>query len=190
MKIVIFEVCRSPEIKKITEPVILSQFFQEQGIDYELYSNDQIWSSPAIVNKGLISTCLAKAMFDIVHLAVHGDKNSLILKWSTDKEIGLRVPEDILTGSEILNMPEWRDKIIVSGACNSSHLAPFFLGAGAKAVIAPPIPVDWPNLGPFFCVFYAGLMQGQMLERVLNTAISKFPEYACYKNSSVSSCLN
>jgi hypothetical protein len=36
MKIIIFEVCRSPEIKKETEALILSKLFKQENIDYEL----------------------------------------------------------------------------------------------------------------------------------------------------------
>lgn len=181
MKIVIFEVCRSPEIEKITEPVVLSRFFQQKKIDYQLYSNDQRWSAPITISQELIKSCLTEASFDFVHLAMHGDNYSLILKWSTDRDVRLRVAEDSLSGLEIIKMAEWQDKIIVSGACNSSHLAPFFLKAGAKAVIAPPVPVNWPNLGQFFCLFYEGVVQGQTLETALQVAITAFPEYACYK---------
>ena len=36
MSITIFEVCRSPEIEKETEGLILSQFFKDQAIDFVL----------------------------------------------------------------------------------------------------------------------------------------------------------
>jgi hypothetical protein len=181
MKVTIFEVCRSPEIKKITEPVVLSEFFAANGIDYEVYSNDGIWPHPVTISKNFIEACLKQSEPEIIHLAMHGDDYSFILKWSRAEQIKSRVPEAILTGPEIQRMREWREKLIVSGACNSSKLAPFFLEAGARAVIAPEFPVSWANLGQFFCVFYEALFSGEKIEEALKLALSRFPEYWCYQ---------
>lgn len=56
MKVTIFEVCRSPEIKKVTEPVVLSRFFAQKGIAYEVHSNDGIWPKPITVSKNFLET--------------------------------------------------------------------------------------------------------------------------------------
>ena len=181
MKVTILEVCRSPEIQKVTEPVVLSRFFTEMGITYELYSNDHIWPNPVTISKSFIEECLRKSEPDIIHLAMHGDDYSFILKWSGAEDFRARIPQDILTGPQILKMSGWRGRLIVSGACNSSKLAPFFLKAGATAVIAPEFPVSWPNLGLFFCLFYEALFSGKEIAEALTLALVKFPEYRCYQ---------
>lgn len=46
MKVLVVEACRSPEIRKRdTEPLVLSKYFETDGMPYELYSNDGIWES-------------------------------------------------------------------------------------------------------------------------------------------------
>jgi len=60
MKVAIFEVCRSPEIKKKTESLILSHFFTKQAIDYKLYSNDGIWQEKTIIDKDSFRLYLKK----------------------------------------------------------------------------------------------------------------------------------
>ncbi len=181
MKVGIFEVCRSPEVIKVTEPLILSRFFTKEGIDFEVYSNDSIWSPAVIISKDFLKRCLKEPDMTIVHLAMHGNRYGFVLKWSKAQDIGARIPEDNLTASDILQMAEWRGKLIVSGGCETSGMASYFLQAGATAVIAPKYPINWPNLGRFFCEFYQALFLGQRMERALETAISTFPEYDCYE---------
>lgn len=82
MKVAIFEVCRSPEIKKKTESLILSNFFIKQAIDYKLYSNDGIWQKKTVFDINLFKFYLKKLDFNIVHLAMHGTNDGLILQWS------------------------------------------------------------------------------------------------------------
>lgn len=181
IKVVIFEVCRSPEIRKKTEALILSQMFSRQGIDYELYSNDGIWPNKTIIDKDLIKCTLANPNVKIVHLALHGDDNGLVLKWSNAKRIRDRMPEDRLTAKEIKTSIEWKKKLIVSGACGSAILARFFLHAGAEAVIAPVIPIAWTNLAEFFGVFYTALFSGHDVAQALDVAITQFPEFRSYR---------
>jgi CHAT domain-containing protein len=181
MKITIFEVCRSPEVQKVTEPVVLSRFFSEQGISYELYSNDGIWPERVRLDKAFIQQRLANPEIEIVHLAMHGDDYSFILRWSQGEPARARVPEDVLTGPDIRRMAEWQGKLVVSGACSTARLAHFFLGAGATAVVAPEQPVPWPNLGQFFCLFYQALFSGQPPDSALRQAVEQFPEYGCYQ---------
>jgi hypothetical protein len=181
MKVLILEVCRSPEVKKETEAVILSRFFTGQNIAYELYSNDGIWPTRTEIDKAFIRVCLSQPEAKIVHLAMHGDDYSFILRWSKDENIRARIPEEIMTGPDILKMKEWQGKVIVSGACNSSHLARFFLDAGAKAIVAPEVPISWLNLGDFFSVFYQALFAGEAVETALQLAVIRFPEYRSYR---------
>jgi hypothetical protein len=43
--VVIFEVCRRPEINKANnEALVLSRCFAKLGVEFELYTNDQIWA--------------------------------------------------------------------------------------------------------------------------------------------------
>ncbi|MEQ8961550.1 MAG: CHAT domain-containing protein [Coleofasciculus sp. C2-GNP5-27] len=180
MKIAIFEVCRSPEIKKKTESLILSHFFTKQAIDYKLYSNDGIWQEKTILDKDSLRLYLKKPDFNIVHLAMHGTNDGLILQWSNVKNIGERVPEVILTDFDISLMREWQGKVVVSGVCRSAQLADSFLAAGAAAVIAPQSPIPWTNLGLFFSFFYKKIFSGKSLILALDLAIWQFPEYESY----------
>jgi hypothetical protein len=111
---------------------------------------------------------------------MHGDNNGLVLKWSNAKSFRDRVPENRLTGIEIKSIKEWNKKIIVSGACSSAKFATCFLEAGAEAVIAPDIPIDWTNLGEFFSVFYTELNSKHRVDAAMNFAIDQFPEFESY----------
>jgi len=181
MKVVILECCRSPEIKKETEALLLSNFFTQQGIDYELHSNDQLWQERVILDKELLRLCLRKLDVGIVHLAMHGSKDGLVLKWSSTESISKRVAQELLTNSDIRAMSEWRRKMVVSGACCSAGLASSFLDAGATGVVAPENLIPWTNLGKFFSVFYQALFFGQDAASALTVAISQFPEFKSYR---------
>ncbi|HBE20027.1 MAG TPA: hypothetical protein DEG17_21300 [Cyanobacteria bacterium UBA11149] len=180
MKVAIFEVCRTPEIKKKTEAVILTNFFSKHNIEYELYSNDYIWENTTIIDKNFIELSLQKSDASIVHLALHGNDNSLILKWCNKEQIIKRIPEDILSNIDIKLMNGWRDKLIVSGACYSAQLADSFLEAGAMAVIAPKTAIPWTNLGKFFSIFYKSFLLDQNLIVALDLAKAHFPEFNSY----------
>lgn len=55
MKVLVLEACRSPEVNKsLTESLVLSQLFNENGINYELYSNDGIWENRVHLDEDLI----------------------------------------------------------------------------------------------------------------------------------------
>ncbi len=181
MKVVIFEVCRSPEFKKETEALILSNFFREQNIDYEVYSNDGIWLDKTVLDQNLLRQVLKESGADIVHLAMHGNDMGLVLKWSESKDIRDRIAEDILTKFGIKEINEWHGKLLVSGACSSAKLAKSFLDVGATGVIAPETSIPWINLGRFFQIFYKALFSGQQANSALALAISKFPEFKSYQ---------
>ena len=182
MNVALFEVCRSPQVvKPCTEAIILSRLFERLGIDYELWSNDGIWPNQIEIDSILISESLAYTVFDIVHLAVHGEPNGLILRWSTDDAIEERRPEEWLSGEDIRQMSCWDGKVIVSGACSSSILAADFLDAGASAVVAPPMDVSWPGLGAFFEVFYRCLHQTLDVANALEAATREYPAYRGYR---------
>jgi len=186
MKIIIFEVCRSPEIKKETEALILSNLFKQENIEYEVYSNDGIWLNRKVLDKDLIRQYLKQSDTEIVHLAMHGDNNGLVLKWSNAQDIKDRVAEDVLTGFDIKRIAEWHGKLLVTGACSSAKLAKFFLDAGAIGVIAPSTPIPWLNLGRFFQVFYKELFSKQPTRSALALAIAQFPEFKSYQFYSIS----
>lgn len=112
MKVVIFEVCRSPEIKNETEALILSNFFKQESIDYEVYSTDGIWLNRKVLDKDLIRQYLKQSAPEIVHLAMHGDNNGLILKWSNEQDIKYRVAEDVLTSFDIKRITELHGKLL------------------------------------------------------------------------------
>jgi CHAT domain-containing protein len=181
MKVAIFDVCRSPEIKKETEALILSSFFNQEKIDYEVYSNDGIWLNKKVLNKDLIRQHLKQSDAEIIHLAMHGDNQGLILKWSKAQEIKERVPEDVLTSLDIKTTSEWQGRVVVSGACSSAQLSRFFLEAGATGVIAPSTPIPWLNLGRFFQVFYQALFSSQPTRSALALAIAQFPKFNSYQ---------
>jgi len=180
MKVAIFEVCRSPDVVKVTEPVILSRFFKAEGIDFQIHSNDAIWPSSTIISLDYLRKCLQEQDITIVHLAMHGNKYGFVLKWSSEQDIGRRTPEDNLLASDIVRMKGWQGKLVVSGACETAGMAAYFLQAGALAVVAPKYPISWTNLAQFFCEFYRGLFFGKQAEQALKIATAKFPEYACY----------
>lgn len=186
MKVVIFEVCRRPEIKKETEALILSNFFKRESLDYEVYSNDGIWSNRKVLDKNLIRQYLKQSNAEIIHLAMHGDNKGLILKWSNAQELKERVPEEVLTSFDIETTSDWQGKVVVSGACSSAPLAKFFLQAGAISVIAPSTPISWLNLGKFFQVFYKALFSSQPTKLALALAIATFPEFKSYQVYSIS----
>lgn len=177
MNITIFEACRSPEIEKETEGLILSQFFKEHALDYVLYSNDGIWPDRVIISRELIERRLSQPTVNIVHLAMHGLEQGLALNWSNAPERRNRVVIDLLTPDEIRAINGWQGKLIVSGACNSALIAQAFLDAGAAGIIAPREGIPWPNLGNFFRLFYTMLFAGKSASKSLAEAKVAFPEY-------------
>ena len=82
MNVAIFEVCRNPEIRKQTETLLLSQAFERLGISCQVYSNDGIWSRRTFLNPSLLQNALSDGPLDAVHLALHGDRDGLVLGWS------------------------------------------------------------------------------------------------------------
>ncbi len=184
MKVAIFEVCRRPEVPKAnTEAQVLSQCFARMGVEFALHSNDAIWAdhpnriSPT--DREQIRTVMRDPQVTVTHFATHGDATGLILQWGGP--IGERVPTDVLSGPEIRTMDVFRDKIVVSGACGSAHLASDFLAAGAAAFIAPDVEIPWKNLGVLFEAFYASLRTGLSAERALASAVVGHDELASYR---------
>lgn len=92
-----------------------------------------------------------------------------------------REPTDVLTGPEIRAMDVFRDKLVVSGACGSAHLADDFLTAGATAFVAPDVEIPWKNLGRLFDTFYASLRAGASAEQSLTSAVVGHDELASYR---------
>lgn len=182
MRVLILEACRSPEINKgLTEPLVLSQLFSDNDIEYEIYSNDGIWANQVQIDEALIRSRLKEFTVDIVHLAVHGGAQGLILKWSNAPDIGDRVPLSLLAGSEIRLIKEFQGKLIVSGACASAQFANDFLAAGADAIVAPLTEISWSKIGLFFKTFYLSYRLSKSAQDALNTAVDEFPQYSCYR---------
>lgn len=184
MRVALLEVCRRPEIPKTsTEAIVLSRVFKDIGIDFDLYSNDRYWyrrkSAGKVVSMELIATLAANPLIDVLHFAMHGNESGLILSWSGP--LDERDPETILGPRNITEGPRLGGKLIVSGACQSAHLADEFIAAGARAVIAPSIDVPWMNLGAFFKCFYAHLFSGLEAAKCLELAKLPFAELASYR---------
>ena len=184
MQVIIFEACRSPEIvKQDTEGIILSKVYNEEKIDYALFSNDGIWQNHFVITKSLIEQEINKPDVLVVHLAMHGFKHGLALRWSTGQGFHLKVVEDLLGIDEIREMKGWQHKLIVSGACSSLYLADAFLKAGAIAVVAPAFEIPWDKLGAFFQMFYRELFAGQSIKTALDSAKGQFPKYSSFSLS-------
>ena len=182
MKVLILEACRSPEVKKhLTEPLVLSQLFSDNGIDYELYSNDGIWTERVRLDDTLIRNRLEEASVDVVHFAVHGSAKGLVLRWSSEPDIGDRGPTYILTGDDIRSIEELKGKVVVSGACSSAKFADDFLAAGADAFVAPLVDVSWEKIGLFFKAFYLTYRSSKIAKDALNKAVKDFPQYNSYR---------
>lgn len=181
MNITIFEACRSPEINKgVTEGIMLSRLFKQLGWDFVLYSNDGVWPDRLAINRELIKRRLAQPSTDIIHLAMHGSEQGLALQWSEQGPPPTRKVVDLLPVDEIGQIPGWQNKLIISGACKSAHIAKAFLDAGARGVIAPDVEIPWLHLGEFFQVFYHALGDGLTPCDALESAIKVFPEYDCF----------
>jgi hypothetical protein len=185
MRVVIFEVCRRPEIRKEnTEGTILRDCFADIGVPHRVYTNDRFWGGPppsgTVVNLGTISDALIGDGATTVHFAVHGGTEGLVLEWSGP--VDRRSPRAVLTGHDISSMTsEFGGRLVVSGACGSGALSPFFLSAGATGFVAPETEISWLNLGAFFKVFYSGLSADQDTQTSLSRARQLHPELASYR---------
>lgn len=132
------------------------------------------------LSKSLMSELLRNPAISIVHLAVHGDTQGLILRWSKEPAIRDRVPIELLTPSDIRLMFGWNPKLVVSGACRSAELAPDFLKVGASAVVAPATEVPWSRIGLFFRSCYRSYRQSAVPESALAQALLEYPEHRSY----------
>ena len=168
-------------LKPLTEPRVLSRIFKNHDIAYELVSNDSIWTDRAEISKELLAGRLRATPVDVIHLAVHGAHDGLVLKWSKHHLVGARVPINTLTSSDIRSIPELEGKLVVSGACSSARFAADFLSAGAKAVVAPLSDIPWIGLGPFFQSFYLCYRSLNNARVAVDRAIGDFPEYRSYR---------
>ena len=182
MKVLLLEACRSPEVRKpLTEPLVLSQFFSRNGIEYELLSNDGIWEHRVEVDKALLRSRLQEALPDVVHLAVHGGHEGLVLRWSNAPFVGDRVPVELLTPDDIRSMAGFGGRLVVSGGCSSAQFASDFLMAGATAFVAPLADVPWTRIGLFFESFYLSYWFTAKPSIALGAAVHEFPEYRSYR---------
>lgn len=184
MRIAIFEVCRSPELDKLdTEGRVLRAGLQAAGLAHVLYSNDHCWRGTQGVRQRLGLAAMARAAsgrrFDAIHFAAHGTEEGLILAWKG--ALGARVPRTVLTPALVRERWHLNGQLVVSGACQSAHMADDFLAAGARAVVAPSVEVAWAHLGAFFLGFYQGMAAGLAPRTAMNAAKKPYPELASYR---------
>lgn len=184
MRVAILEICRRPEVPKAnTEAKILSNSFQELGINFDLYSNDHFWAdlpkTGAVVDRDVIAKTLSNPQIDAVHFAVHGGPDGLVLSWSGP--IWQREAADTLTGAEIRQLVISSNKLVVSGACASSSLASDFILAGAKAYVSPKYAIPWTHLGLMFQTFYSAVRSGVTADAALAQAVANHPELTSYE---------
>jgi CHAT domain len=184
MNITVIEACRSPEVEKgDTEGLYLSRFLKGRGVDVVLFSNDGIWPDRVDITREIIQTRLRQPTTDIIHLAMHGFREGLALRWSNEMSTRDRVVLDMLPREEIREMSDWNGKLVVSGACQSSHIAQDFVTAGARGVVAPATSIPWDYLGPFFGVFYDALGAGTDTKTSLKCAKEAYPKYESFTYS-------
>jgi hypothetical protein len=185
MKVAVFEVCRRPEVPKAnSEAKILHDCFLQLGINFDLYTNDGFLGdypkTGENIDREIIAAALSDPQIDVVHFAVHGQPGvGLVLKWSGP--IGQREVANTLTGAEIRQMSISQNKLVVSGACESSSLAQDFIFAGAKAYVSPRFEIPWAYLVLMFQTFYAALQSGATTEAALAQAVANYPELASYE---------
>lgn len=184
MRIAIVEVCRSPEVQKWdTEGQVLHAGLQATGLAHVLCSNDHVWRGVAGVRRWPGPAGLFRLMnnprLGCFHLATHGTPDGLVLSWTG--ALGQRVPRTVLTPALVRERLRLQGQLVVSGACQSAHMADDFLAAGAGAVVAPRDEVPWANLGAFFLAFYAALAAGQPPHTALDEAKKPYPELASYR---------
>lgn len=184
MRIAIFEVCRSPEVAKLnTEGQVLRAGLQAAGVAHVLRSNDHCWRGVQGVRPWAGPAAIYSAAhgqrFDAIHFATHGTEEGLVLSWNGP--LGARVPRTVLTPALVRERLRLRGQLVVSGACQSAHMADDFLAAGASAVVAPTVEVPWANLGAFFLAFYRGLAAGRTPRGATNAAKQPYPELASYR---------
>lgn len=184
MRIAIFEVCRSPEVaKRDTEGQVLRAGLQVAGLAHVLLSNDQCWRGvPGVLPwTGLadLYSALHGPCFDVLHFATHGTEEGLVVSWQGP--LGERRPHTVLTPTLVREHLRLDGQLVVSGACQSAHMADDFLAAGASAVVAPGEEVPWANLGAFFLGFYQGLAAGLAPRTAMSEAKQPYPELASYR---------
>ena len=118
---------------------------------------------------------------DAVHLALHGDRDGLVLGWSQAEKIRDRRPQTRLSPNAIETMTQWRGKLIVSGAASVYPLADAFLQAGASGVVVPERSISYQNLVPFLDIFYGKLANRQAPQTALDSAIRQFPDLQSFR---------
>ncbi|KPQ40157.1 MAG: CHAT domain [Phormidium sp. OSCR] len=160
---------------------MLSQAFERAGIDCQVYSNDGIWDRRTFLNRSLLQKCLSEGDVDVVHLALHGDRDGLVLGWSKAEKIRDRRPQERLSPQDITQMSQWRGKLIISGAASVYPLADAFLNAGASGVIVPERSISYQHLVPFLDQLYSKLANRQAPRNALDSAIRQFPDLDSFR---------
>lgn len=184
MRVAIFEVCRRPQVvKQGTEGQVLTAALAGLGIAHQLHSNDGIWAGvPGVARRPGIAA-VARAAADpgltVLHFATHGTADGLVMAWSGP--IDARVPRVLLTPDAVRRRLRLQGRLVISGACQSAHMADDFLAAGARGVIAPHEEIPWARLGEFFTALYRPLAAGRSPAAALAQARRGFAELASYR---------
>ena len=147
------------------EAAALVGVFARYGYRWKVHSNDPAWPEPAWPTRASISLSIERFDPTFVHFALHGVEQGLVLR--ARERLGSR-DEDILAWSDIEEMSVWKEKIVVTGACGALPYASSFLNAGALAVVAPNLPINWGNLCHFFRIFYSNLLDGNSIGEALS----------------------
>jgi len=184
VKVLLVGVCRSPEYDKgDTEPVFLSRLFDRWGVQHAVYSNAGVWPEPVQVTPDRLGTWVAETDPDVVHLAMHGDPQGLVLRWSHEPETRQRRPTAWLTPKDIASMEGWSGRLVLSGACESGLvLSNALLCSGATRVVATLEDVPWARLAYFFGDLYERLLDHPAsLNAAVRDAATRYPELSSYR---------
>lgn len=153
--------------------------FASKNYSWRVLSNDPLWLNPSWPTKESIDSTIDEFNPTFVHFALHGGKTGLIL---TIPEIaGIKT---LLSWQDIETMLCWKDRIVITGACEVLPYANSFLRAGSIAVVAPTESITWDRLCHFLRILYSNILDGQSLSNALASAIKHgnkyYGEYECF----------
>lgn len=144
--------------------------FARHGCPWMVLSNDPAWSNPGWPTADSIGAAVDHFEPTIVHFALHGVEQGLLLRVSEGEDGQASESGDvnyILAWEAIERMPAWRGRVVITGACGMFRHAQAFLRAGARAVVAPGETIGWGDLCHFFRLLYSSLLGGERLGSAL-----------------------
>ena len=145
-KVLLFEVCPDPDMQEETEARDLHYYFNKESVTFSIVTNDNRWPKQTKLSKEIVEMKVKAENPEIIHLAIHGLDTGLVISSEGEKET-------ILSVAEMEKMTIWKDKIVVSGACEGGKYTERLLARGAMFVLASERQIPWQNLGKFFTVF-------------------------------------